>query len=422
MIVLILSGATSSSNWSDLVNSFCSLLKTICIVVIRPVFDYFSLVLEHLYQGDVIPLLLLILALDTVRTTLAYLGWVNPRSKLGRIIYGKYDQHVMMMALEELGYEPIAQRREVKKWRRLAKTSATRSGVNAENAAEQLVVLLAKYIVRFPESGEYGGRTLTTSKYYINTMEISHYPDDAKTMATIMMHLIRKKKGIVGKPEVIITPKGGNPLFASVVSDVLGAHLLLAKSSSDKSKANIIGNDPITRFVINFEGSKKITDSREKNHQCILLDCNTSGGSQLCDILSDVGEILEDSSYSIGLEKPTQAYVLFRADDGNVDIEAKFANRGCKLIRFFDLDEETKEMIYAFKSRCDADRRVPDPYEIDDIAEARTILEAINKKGKYYYSTSVHRKHPMTVKVKCRKVKNKEQEQVNKDESGVASS
>lgn len=386
MINMLLSNTLDSSNWFFWITPIFELLKSIWMTFIQPVFCYFSSVFSDLSEGNVVPLILMFLALDTIRTLIAYLGWIRPNTRLGRIIYGRYDQHVMMMALEELGYDPIAQKREVKKWRRLAKQSSTQSGVTSENAAEQLIVLLAKYIVKFPEHGEYGGRTLTTSNYYINTMEISHYPEDAKTMAAIMMQLIRKDDSQL-KPQVIITPKGGNPLFANVVSEVLSSHLLLAKASTDKSRANIVGNDPKTRFAINFEGARKILDTSEKKLTCILLDCNTSGGSQLCDILSDIGDILDNCDDTIHLAKPRKAYVLFRADDGKVNIEQKFADRGCKLIRFFDLDEETKGLIYGFKSRCDAERRVPDPYELDDIYEARSILKKIKEKEKCYYKT-----------------------------------
>lgn len=389
---MFFNGTLDTSSWNFLIDTVLQLFESIWNAVIYPILSYISSVLNSLSTGDVVPLLLTILALDTIRTLIAYLGWVQPHTKLGRLIYGKHDQHIMRLALEELGYDPIAQKRETKKWHRLAKKSSTLSGITSKNAAEQLIVLLAKYIVGFPESGEYGGRTLTTSKYYINTMEISHCPEDAKIMATIMMQLIRKNNSSQ-KPDVIITPKGGNPLFANIVSSVLGSDLLLAKASTEKSRAKIAGDDAKTRFIINFEGSKKVVDS-DKRKQCILLDCNTSGGSQLCDILSEISEILEKSSNTINLEKPSKAYVLFRVDDGKVEIEKKFSDRGCKLIRFFDLDEETKGLIFEFQKRCEAECRVPDPYELDDINEARVILRRIKEKKKYYYKEYIKRAIP----------------------------
>lgn len=423
---MLISSVADPISWDFWVSSVLKLLQSIWVALIQPILGYLSMVFKELSEGNVVSLLLMFLALDTIRTIIAHLGYIKPNTRLGRIVYGKYDQQIMMLALEELGYDPVAQRREVKKWRRLAKQSSIQSGVTSRNAAEQLIVLLAKYIVRFPEHGEYGGRTLTTSKYYINTMEISHYPEDAKTMATIMMQLIRKDDSRL-KPEVIITPKGGNPLFANIVSDVLTSHLLLAKASTDKSRANIAGNDSKTRFTINFEGSKKILDTTSKKKlSCILLDCNTSGGSQLCDILSDIDDILGSCEDIICLKKPKKAYVLFRADDGKVDIEKKFSDRGCKLIRFFDLDEETKGLIYNFKSRCDAEGRIPDPYELDDIDEARTILKRIKNKKKCYYNADIKQRKPQKVGAdsiqETEKVKiSKEQEQVTNDESRMGS-
>lgn len=384
MICLFLSSLQRLTD-SSTTGYFQLFLDAVSDCLFKPLFGYFANMLNSLATGDVVPLLLFLLALDTLKTLTAYLGWVKPNTRLGRIVYGKVDQHVIMMALSELGYKPDAQRREVKKLQRLARKASTDAGVKPENAAEQLIVLLAKYIVYFPESGEYGGRTLTRSNFYINTMEIAHSPEDSKIMATIMLHLVRAQ-GRTKKPDVIIAPKGGNPLFASIVSDVFGSHLLLAKGKSDKSRIRILGNDINVHFRINYEGSQDILDSENQKFSCILMDCNTSGGSQLCDILSELKDIEDEKTGVHGLETPKEAYVLFRADTEHLDIEQKFKDRGCKLYRFFDLDEHTKEAIYNFRCRCSEAGRMPDPYEFDDMAEAKNILRYIQDNGKLYYN------------------------------------
>lgn len=326
-----------------------------------------------------------ILSLDTIRAIIAMLGWVKPDSKIAWLIYGRYDRNLIRNALEDLGFSNVKQDRIIKNMRELANDAVQNSGVKKEEAATQLIVLLAKYIVKFQSPIQYGGKKLTKSNYYIDTMEISHYPDDKKIMATIMMHLICSDESDTKKPDIIVTPKGGNPLFAQEVANVLNADLLIAKSSSDKSKISMVGNDPKMLFKINYEGSWNAIDARNQA-QCIVLDCNTSGGSQLLEIISDIRHLINKGKNNIAIQNPQDVYVLFRADNEGDEIDKKFEDRNCHLIRFFDLDEDIKTLLYAFRERCEKEGRKPDFYFQEDVDEASTILEKIKKKGKLYYS------------------------------------
>ena len=327
---------------------------------------------------------LALLSLDTLRAILAMTGWVKPDLKYSWIIYGRYERNLIVSALKELGFE---EKRSIEVKTHLMEESKKESnsyGITAENAAEQLIILIAKYIVHFDDPKQYGGTRTTDSRYYIDTMEMVHNEKDKKMMASIMA-LLFTYSGNTTKPGIIATPKGGNPLFAWEMSNYFSTYFIIVKWKKDKSRIASPTYDPDIDFYINYEGSWGVLTGEDKQ-DCVVVDCNTSGGSQLIDIVVGLRKVSEGKC-GAKFKVPSNVYVLFRADNGSghdVDIDKKFSDNGCKLFRFFDLDEEVKEKIYKFKESVGEDRD-PDLYVINDKKQVDTIIQLISAKGKLFY-------------------------------------
>lgn len=328
-----------------------------------------------------------LLSLDTIRAIIAMMGWVKPESRFAWLIYGRYERHLIVTGLKELGFQAQKSEEISKNLREVSENERDAYGITAENAAEQLVILIAKYIVHFENPIQYGGTRTTKSSYYIDTMEMVHDEKDKRLMESIMARLY-SSKGNSTKPEVIVTPKGGNPLFALAVANYYAANFVIAKSKNDKSRITSVGKDAYTDFQINYEGSWNVLTS-VSNQRCVIVDCNTSGGSQLIDIVNDLRSIASEAG-NAKIIAPTEAYVLFRADSGqdyDINIDRKFEDNNCKLYRFFDLDEELKGQIYRLKLSVGNDRS-PDLYYESDKKRVEAIILQMKQKGLFFYASS----------------------------------
>lgn len=324
-----------------------------------------------------------ILSLDTIRTIIAMIGWVKPESKYSWIIYGRYERNLIITALKDLGFDHCKSEEISKNLKKISEFERNSYGVTRENAAQQLVILISKYIVAFDKPIQYGGTRTTKSSYYIDTMEMSHNEKDRQLMVSLMAHLYSVNNNS-DKPTIIITPKGGNPLFAQAVAKHYASNFIVAKSTNDKSRITSVGEDAAMDFLINYEGSWNIGTS-SNNHKCIVVDCNTSGGSQLMDIIHNLREILNKTN-EVKIIEPNEAYVLFRADSGQGhDVDQMFRDNNCKLYRFFDLDEELKTQIFALKQQAKNDGRLPDIYFSKDKEQVDKIIEKIKSKNLFYY-------------------------------------
>lgn len=328
-------------------------------------------------------ILLSILTLDTIRSVIAMLGWVKPECKFAWIFYGRYDRNILEAALKDLGYSKERRISVIEDLKTAAKKNASLTGINKNNAAVQLIILLSKYTENFSKTPiQYGGSTLTNSSYYIDTMEISHSKKDLDLMAAIMLCLIQSN--LKNKPEVVLVPKGGNPLFAQAVASNLNADLIVVKSNADKSKITTADKNSIDLFKINYEGSWSVL-KKEKYLKTVVLDCNTSGGSQLMDIITGTNWMIDNSNGQINLKSPQQAFVLFCADRQGEQIDDRFTGINSKLIRYFDLDESTKKMLYQLKEQCQNEDRLPDYYIDSDREKAEAIIDKLKQNNKYYY-------------------------------------
>lgn len=324
-----------------------------------------------------------ILSLDTIRAIIAMTGWVKPDKKYSWIIYGRYERNLIISALKELGFTPQKSKKISNKLSDVSKEVYSGIGVSEDNVVEWLIALLAKYIVKFDKPIQYGGRRTTKSYYYIDTMGLSHCEEDLKVLSSIMIHLYNKKSSDSIKPDVIVTPKGGNPLLGLQVARHYGSVFVMAKSDADKSRITSVDENNKMNFLINYEGAWNIDEFNDGGGKCIIIDCNTSGGSQLLNIVKDITNI--SNNEQLNINNPNEAYVLFCADDQVADINKRFKSHNCSLYRFFDLDEELKEMLYSLKNKCKTNDIEVDIYfnlVSDDISK---IIDRIKEKNKYYY-------------------------------------
>lgn len=323
-----------------------------------------------------------LLSLDTIRALIAMTGWVKPEAKYSWVIYGRYERNLIVSGLKELGFQEKESERVLNNLRLVSANERDMYGITKDNVVEQLVILISRYIVHFDQPIQYGGRRTTTSSYYIDTMEMSHNEKDKQLMVSIMAFLYAYHNNST-KPKVVITPKGGNPLFAQAVAKYYGTTFIVAKSSNDKSRITSVTDDPYTDFRINYEGAWNVA-SGTNIQECIIVDCNTSGGSQLIDIVHDIRRIFSQTS-AVKISPPNKVYVLFRADSGqNHDVDRKFKDNQCELYRFFDLDEDIKARIYRLKKSV-GDERVPDLYYSEDKRQVDEIIDQMKKKNLYHY-------------------------------------
>ncbi len=325
-------------------------------------------------------IVLFILALDTIRATIAFTGWV-PRSTriIGRIIYGKSDEGLVARALQELGYPPRCAEREYQKMKTYIAKMKGRSPITKENAPIHLILLLAKYCARFFSSVSYGGKKISTSRYYLDTMEMVHDEEDLKTMSDIMVLLLSSVNNI--KPDIIIAPKGGNPLFAAKVAEFLERPVLLKKAEGEKSK--IISQNRKDHYLINYEGSWGLQDCEAKQ-RCAVIDCNMSGGSQLLSIITDINQLIQEKI--IHFEAVSDVFILFRVDDQEKQVEKKFSDQGITLHRYFDLNESIKQKIYQIRLDAEEQQRDISSEYTEDWEKAKAIIEELKKTSKLFYN------------------------------------
>lgn len=329
-------------------------------------------------------ILCVLLSLDTIRATIAMLGWVKPDRKFAWLIYGRRDQNLISSALQELGFT-LDQRISISKSiKRIAKELPRMTGITSENAAIQLVLLLSKYIVRFENPIHYGKDEGCLSQYYIDTMEIAHNEEELTKLRTIMTFLMQprvRQKGLV-----LISPKCGNPIFAQQLSALLQTKELLAKSDKDYSRISSSVLTPLDSFIINYEGSWELIDNK-KEYNGIVVDCNTTDGHQLLQIIKEINTISVQCRDVVKLNLQKTAFVLFCANAQDDNIDEKFKEVGAELVRFFDLDERAKELLYQLKQDCETQGRSPNILNDASKKLANGVIDYLKEKQLFYYKT-----------------------------------
>lgn len=340
----------------------------------------------------------LALTVDGFRALIAMLGWV-PRNDnwLSRFIYGKYDRIVLYDALKDLGYNRRDGEVLVSQLEGVALRRGS-SGVTNENVVMQILSVLANCIQKYPRKVQYGGRTPSDSAYYINTMGAAHNADSLVVMADAMVTLINRQLQDK-KPDIIFVPKGGNPIFAKAVADSYGAELIVVKSKNDKSRVTFepkTNEEQLLLLRSNYEGAwSNITNSAEEEQLGIVIDCNASGASQLCDIACDLNKLIETlaaTDCKLNIAKITDVFVLFRADSNHKDVDQRFADLSLKIHRFFDLRETEKNALYELHTSHSDDGDPVDIYSLADGEKITKIIKGLSKAKKLYWESNANDK------------------------------
>lgn len=342
-----------------------------------------------LKQKNINDIILLLLGLDTLRFIIASMGIVKRDLPiLGRMIYGKYDISIVEEALEELGYS----RQDSKRIKESLQNASKQGSFPEKDSAGMLIHILSQYIIKFDNEISYGvlakNKSLSYSRYYVNTMEAVHNNGNLNDLAVIMIRLMKQK--LDGKsPDFLVVPKGGNPLLAQAVANDLGISLIIAKDWNDSARPQESAErDKI--YKIRYEGLDLLLNSNPNpgiKYRGVIIDCNTSGGTQLITIVRELNDTIKNCKLPI--EEVTEAFVLFRLlkkapgkSAGYEDINKKFEDAGCVLHRFFDLDEEDKSNIYELRDH----KNYYDPSSQEDIHDA---VKKIKDKKQFYFDDRV---------------------------------
>lgn len=338
-------------------------------------------------------IILFLLGLDSIRMVISFLGIVKPTAKYAWLIYGRYDVNLVERALIQLGYNCNDAKVITKNISDIRQGVIENHGINKENACGKLIVLLSRYIDRFECPINYGGNSISQSSFYINTMALSHDTDDLNELVSIMLHLMRSN--LEKDPDFIIVPKGGNLFFAREVSKYYKADLVVVKEEEDKSTVtSSVQTDSEKVFKVNFEGIGPVLEKSKKSDSTLtgcLIDCNISGGTQLLSSLKKINRMIDECNLNI--EKPKKAFILFRADMDRKDIDQQFNDLNCALYRYFDLDEESKNMIWKAitdgkvveESIDDKKNKILDYYVGEDKEKIKSIINYLKEKKYFYY-------------------------------------
>lgn len=283
--------------------------------------------------------ILLILALFSIRDIIAAFGNIPRNNKwYSKWIYGSYDENLVAKVLSDWGFADKTTREIDNSMKNIAKQSKK---IEINNYFERLILLLAKYTMIFSSDMNYSKDI--NSKYYIDTMEASTDSDALIEMTELMVTLINKCK--ISRFDVIVVPKGGNVELAQAVAMKYKAKLVVVKDKDDDSRATSIDGYSKEFYKVNIEGSWELFDNRKG--RAILMDCNTSKGSQLINAAIEFNTAID---CGMKAKKITDVFVLYRVDDGNTRIDSMFKDHGCVLHRYFDLNEDYKEQLYTLNS------------------------------------------------------------------------
>lgn len=327
-------------------------------------------------------IILLVLGFDTLRFVVASTGWISPSAPvLGKFLYPKYDVMIIRESLKELGLSNKEVDSQIKKMKRKEIDYL----LNMKDVPEKVLYILSKNIKKFDNGISYGYRNIVHSNYYINTMEAVHNKNSLDFLAQAMVHLICSHQ----KPEdidFIIVPKGGNPLLAKSVTEKMHKYMIITKDFNDSARAKAYNDEPES-FWIDYEGMEtflEYRDNKKKKYRGIIVDCNTSGGTQLLNIVNNINRFIDEKE--LQLEHINNVYVLFQLvkigrNKKAIDIDKKFADSNAMLYRYFDLDEDDKRGMFDIKRE-----EYSEYYDAKDDGRLDIILNKIKEKKHYHYS------------------------------------
>lgn len=292
------------------------------------------------------------LGVMTLRELIAFSGLIPKDMKFSWIIYNTYDKFIINETLKSLGIE----RKDVINVIKEKKFTKDYHKINKDN----LIEIISKYIIYHEGKVEYGYKTPINTTYYISTVEASYDSEYLSWMCFLMNDLVLdtyKKMRIKKMPDFILTPKGGNTHLGRIYADNRKILFLTSKYSVKSTYVTFLKNEYEYNLKTNYEGSWKLLETLSKNGSIdklygIVVDCNTTTGEQILDMMKDFNKLVTD--LNLNIDEVTDAFTLFRpVDNKKCDIDEKFKNHGFMLHRYFDLSEENKELIISQKGTKD---------------------------------------------------------------------
>jgi hypothetical protein len=280
---------------------------------------------------------LVLLGIETLRFIIAGFGIVKRGTRGSRWIYGSYDEDIAKSVLIELGID-IQEIRGYLSKRNLPK------GFQPIN---KLIMVVSNAIQYFDTPMRFGQET---TQYYINTMDIVHTNEAREILAKSINYLVGQHCRIY--PDIFIVPKEGNVYLAFEI-EKHNPNCIIVFVKPEESPSFLIG-PTVDTVSVNFEGIQKVFERAKmnpsRNYTSVAIDCNASGGKSIRYAIKKYNAIAASGIKTI--LPANEAFVLFKPDyskDKTQDLDTKMTAEGIRIHRYFDLDEETKKILYALK-------------------------------------------------------------------------
>lgn len=225
------------------------------------------------------------------------------------------------------------------------------------------------------------------TKYYVYTLSLAHLEDKLEIMSKYMCVLIndimsemeRNKSASVQECYFLIVPYGRNVLLGEAVANTLHIPVLISQTSKielDSGGQHKLSDNPYEFLYQQYIGTDSLekyikdqqllcvnnTDISSIRVTGIIIDCNTTRGSQLMSVATNFNKNIIPNSNAIlnkmkisstrelGLifNEISQCATLFLASSENAKEHCSnlFKNNNLKLRYFFELTEEVKQDIY----------------------------------------------------------------------------
>ncbi len=184
------------------------------------------------------------------------------------------------------------------------------------------------------------------SKYYIDTMGYAMSKDNCDTMTSHLWALIQIAG--ISDFDYVFTTKGGNiPLVSSFDS-----FKEITKIVVKEDKEGSCPEDLLKDASVKYEGFTILNKNKSKKKKGIAIACNLANGGSLLNQVNFFNQKLaklKDLGLIDDLIQPIEyVFILYRALDGP-KLDEKCDKYGLKCYRYFDLDEDDKQIISSKK-------------------------------------------------------------------------
>lgn len=250
-------------------------------------------------------------------------------------------EELVEKSLQHLGYRP----QSIKNMKKYNNVGSFDQHAISDNACKiRLLSLIGRNIENSQSNMSYGHETPVKSKHYINTYAASFDLEERKEMCSLLLWLIAKNPP-EKRIDFILVPKSGNTLLADQLARTAGYYCLFRKHEKEASRSRAEKASDPTACLVNIEGLKQLTQKdteRGEKFYGVVVDCNCSGGSSLRNAMKEFNEAIEVLGANIA--PIDRAYVLYRPDSDPLT-DGVPPGSPLKVIRFFDLNENTKQSI-----------------------------------------------------------------------------